>query len=48
MKAVYVTAGFVIVGLGAWVCVILINGMRKRIETVNRRRAERKRRANGF
>lgn len=47
MKAVYVTAGFAVVGLGTWVCVILINGMRKRIETINRRRAERKSR-NGY
>lgn len=46
MKAVYVTAGFAIVGLSIWVAVILINGVRKRIATVNRRREERKRNGN--
>lgn len=48
MKAVYITAGFVIVGAGAWILFILINGMRRRIETVNRRRKERKDRVNGY
>lgn len=47
MKGVIVFGLFVSIVLGAWVCVILINGMRRRIETVNRRREERKKRANG-
>ena len=47
MKVVSVLAALVGLGLGTWICVILINGMRRRIETVNRRREERKKRANG-
>lgn len=53
MKAVYITAGFAIVGLCTWLSVILINGVRRRINVVTeakRRRAEkeRERKANGW
>lgn len=41
MKGVYVLAALVGLGLGTWVTVIIINGVRTRIKTVN----ERKRRA---
>lgn len=48
MKVVSILTALVALGLGTWVMIILINGARKRIETINRRRAERKRRSNGF
>lgn len=48
MKVVIVLTYMTGLGLGTWLCVILINGARKRIETVNRRRAERKRRSGGY
>lgn len=53
MKAVYVTAGFAAVGLGVWVCIILINAMRKRIAIVigrmqERLRRQRERKTNGY
>jgi hypothetical protein len=44
MKAVYVLTWLVGLGLGTWIAIILINGMRKRIATINRRRAERRNR----
>ena len=47
MRGVTIVAALAAVVLGTWVCVILINGMRKRIETVNRRRKERNDR-NGY
>lgn len=51
MKAVYIATGFVLLGLGTWVAIILINGVRKRIETVNtrrRKRAEREGNRHGY
>lgn len=48
MRVVSVLVALVALGLGTWVMVILINGVRKRIETVNRRRADRKRRSDGY
>lgn len=44
MKGVAILAAVLGLGLGTWVCIILINGMRKRIETINRRREERNKR----
>lgn len=41
MKAVYVLTALVGLGLATWVAIILINGVRSRIATVNRRRKER-------
>lgn len=48
MKVVTVLTAVVGLGLGTWICVILVNGMRKRIDTVNRRRQERKNRSDGY
>lgn len=42
MKGLYVATGFVGLGLGTWVCVILINGMRKRIARINQSRRDRR------
>lgn len=46
MKGVYVLTALVGLGLGTWVCIILINGARKRIARINQDRRER-RRGNG-
>lgn len=48
MRVVSVLIALVGLGLGTWIAIILINGVRKRIETVNRRRADRKRRSDGY
>lgn len=38
MKFVYVATALVGLGLGTWVCIIIINGARKRIQRINRER----------
>lgn len=48
MKGVMILASLVGLGFASWIAYILINGVRRRIETVNNRRAERKRRSNGY
>lgn len=42
MRGFYVAAAFVGLGLGTWVCIIIINGARKRIARINRERTEKR------
>lgn len=47
MKGVMILASLVGLGFATWIGYILVNGVRERIATVNRRRRERNRR-NGY
>lgn len=42
MKGFYVAAAFVGLGLGTWICIIMINGARKRIARINEDRRKRR------